>query len=229
MELIGNFKLLFRFEYPVKCESSTRALECDHQSIRDVLESSFPTTAEANLVNELRESGALWVSLVAETEQGDVIGHVAFSPVSLDFRDAPGDSADRIAAATAVAAVGGGVGLGPVAVRPEWQRRGVGSALVRQGLERCRTLEQRPAFCVVLGDPHFYARFGFRPARTFGLTSDYDDHHTTTSTSINSQAKCAEQINLDSADAPFMVLEFLPGALSGVRAHVLYHKSFNSL
>ena len=154
---------------------------------------------------------------------------MAISPVSLDFRDGPGNSAERIAVATAVAAVGGGVGLGPVAVRPEWQRRGVGSALVRQGLERCRTLEQRPVFCVVLGDSHFYARFGFRPARTFGLTRDYDDHQATTFTSINSQAKFAEQIEIDPADAPSMALEFVPGALSGVRAHVLYHESFNSL
>ena len=74
---------------------------------------------------------------VAE-QAGEVVGHVAFSPVS---------GAD------------GGLGLGPLAVRPDTQRRGVGSALVARGLAECVRLAQ--LVVVVLGDPAFYARFGF--------------------------------------------------------------------
>lgn len=97
--------------------------------------------SEPAIVAELRRAGALTLSLVAELE-GELAGHAAFSPVEI------GDGA------------AGWYGLGPVAVRPDVQRRGVGGALVRWGLELLR--ERGASGCVVFGWPDYYARFGFR-------------------------------------------------------------------
>jgi len=95
--------------------------------------------AEGKIIDALREAGALAVSLVA-IEGADVIGHVAISPVSIGGAE-------------------GWFGLGPVAVRPQRQRGGIGSALIEEALA---TLRQRGAAgCVVLGDPVFYRKFGF--------------------------------------------------------------------
>lgn len=96
---------------------------------------------EAAIVDALRAAGALSISLVA-TVQDDVVGHVAFSPVTLD-----GKAQDWY-------------GLGPVAVRPDLHGHGIGAALIRAGLERLKALGARG--CVVLGDPAYYPRFGFR-------------------------------------------------------------------
>jgi putative acetyltransferase len=91
------------------------------------------------------------VSLVAEI--GDVIvGHIAFSPVA--------------AASTAA-----GAGLAPIAVIEAHRRRGVAAELVRKGLDACR--QAGVGWVVVLGDPAYYARFGFRAASDFGLRDDY--------------------------------------------------------
>jgi putative acetyltransferase len=96
---------------------------------------------EQHIVNALRRAGALTISLVAEA--GDtLIGHAAISPVSIS------DGAL------------GWFALGPVSVLPQHQRRGVGSRLVREAL---RILRERGASgCVVLGEPGYYGRFGFR-------------------------------------------------------------------
>ncbi len=95
---------------------------------------------EARIIDALRGAGALTLSLVAE-DNGEIIGHAAFSPVQIDGRD------------------GGWFGLGPVSVRPDGQKSGVGSAIVRDGLDRLRVMGARG--CVVLGDPVYYVRFGF--------------------------------------------------------------------
>lgn len=95
---------------------------------------------EAGIVDRLRRAGALALSLVAQTE-GRVIGHVAFSPVTIS--DGSQDW----------------YGLGPVAVLPERQGQGIGQALVRDGLRRLQ--RQGAAGCVVLGEPGYYRRFGF--------------------------------------------------------------------
>ncbi|MDN3523636.1 GNAT family N-acetyltransferase [Halomonas ramblicola] len=89
----------------------------------------------------LREAGALSVSLVAESD-GEVVGHVAASKVTLS--DGTPDW----------------FGLGPVSVLPAWQGRGIGSALVQECLARLR--ERGARGCVVLGEPDYYQRFGFR-------------------------------------------------------------------
>lgn len=95
---------------------------------------------EAAIVDGLRDDDALTLSLVAEAEEV-IVGHIAFSPITIDGQDQ------------------GWFGLGPVAVAPDRQRHGIGDALVRQGLAQLRASGANG--CVVLGDPAYYARFGF--------------------------------------------------------------------
>jgi len=97
--------------------------------------------AEPGIVAGLREAGALTLSLIA-SDQERIVGHVAFSPVVI-----AGDAASWF-------------GLGPLAVEPSMQGKGVGAALVTQGLARLRSFGA--AGCVVLGDPAYYGRFAFR-------------------------------------------------------------------
>jgi predicted N-acetyltransferase YhbS len=117
----------------------------DHPAIHAVTVAAFQSSSyghngEAGIVEALRTAGVLTVSLVAEAG-GDIVGHIAFSPV-------------RIAAAE-----GDWYGLGPLSVIPAWQGRGVGRALVQEGLLTLAALDA--AGCVVLGDPAYYGRFGF--------------------------------------------------------------------
>lgn len=97
--------------------------------------------AEHLVVRELRRSGALSVSLVAEDDDGAVVGHVAASPVTVSC------------------GAKGWHGLGPVSVVPGRQRAGVGTRLVGQALNELRAAGADG--CVVLGEPAFYSRFGF--------------------------------------------------------------------
>lgn len=97
---------------------------------------------EQFITDALRKAGALTVSLVAE-RNGAVFGHVAVSPVSIS----DGSS--------------GWFGLGPICVSPELQGQGIGALLVRSALRLLR--KQGAAGCVLLGDPGYYRRFGFRP------------------------------------------------------------------
>ncbi|OMG74465.1 GNAT family N-acetyltransferase [Burkholderia ubonensis] len=98
---------------------------------------------EQRIVDALRADGCLSVSLVAERDER-IIGHVAFSPVMI------GDGSP------------GWYGLAPLAVLPDCRRQSVGAGLVRTGLDALRRLGARG--CVVLGEPAYYARFGFGPA-----------------------------------------------------------------
>ncbi|WP_165248833.1 GNAT family N-acetyltransferase [Paludisphaera soli] len=123
----------------------------DEAAIRDVIASAFPTEAEANLVDLLREAGRLSISLVAEVD-GAIVGHVAFSPVTVD------------SGAT-------GAGLAPLAVHPSHRRTGIGGMLIQEGLAACRTAGV--GWAVVLGEPRYYSRFGFRPAPGVGLLDEY--------------------------------------------------------
>jgi putative acetyltransferase len=122
----------------------------DADPVRTVLTTAFPTDADARLVDALRSAGRPTDSLVA-VDGGRVVGHIAFSPVTVNGI--------------------GGVGLAPVAVLAEYQRRGVGSQLVREGLRRAK--ESGAAFAVVLGEPWYYSRFGFGPASRWGLSDEY--------------------------------------------------------
>lgn len=105
---------------------------------------------EQFIVSALRKRGALTVSLVAVAEEV-VVGHAAVSPVTIDSRSVPADS-DMTPSIT------GWYGLGPVSVLPDHQGKGVGTALVKRALEAI----VREQGCVVLGDPDYYGRFGFR-------------------------------------------------------------------
>ncbi len=121
--------------------------ERDAAAIRAVTLAAFATMpysqqTEAAIVDALRAAGALAVSLVA-VEGDEAVGHVAFSPVSIDGVTAPG-----------------WYGVGPLSVRPDRQRRGIGSALMREGIARLRAMGGNG--CVVVGDPAYYQRFGFR-------------------------------------------------------------------
>lgn len=123
----------------------------DLPQIREVLTASFPSSAEARLVDALRDAGRLRISLVA-VERDQVVGHVAFSPVTLAGTD-------------------DGLGLAPVAVAPGFRRRGIADRLIREGLAICK--DGGCGFAVVLGDPAYYGRFGFEAARRWGLSDEY--------------------------------------------------------
>ncbi len=109
----------------------------------------YSSQTEAKIVDALRAGGALTLSLIA-VQDGEIVGHAAFSPVRIDGR------------------AGGWQGLGPVSVWPDRQRTGVGSAIIHDGLDRLRAMKAHG--CVVLGDPGYYGRFGFRsdPALRYG-------------------------------------------------------------
>lgn len=117
----------------------------------------FGTTTEAALVRRLRGRHELIpeLTLVAEND-GLIVGHIAFSEVTLDGRAASG------------------LGLAPVAVAPNAQNAGVGSLLINAALELAAHGGWR--FAVLLGHPAYYPRFGFIPAAPIGLTGDYGDH-----------------------------------------------------
>ncbi|RCS25161.1 N-acetyltransferase [Phyllobacterium salinisoli] len=121
----------------------------DIAAIRRVVEAAFQQPAEADLVDRLRADGDSVLSLVAEGE-GEIIGHVLFSPMSAPFP---------------------ALGLAPVSVLPERQHSGIGSKLIREGLTRAERRGCRVVF--VLGEPEYYKRFGFDPALATGFASPY--------------------------------------------------------
>jgi putative acetyltransferase len=117
----------------------------DQSAIHNVVAAAFAGQphsdgSEPGIVDALRADGDLAISLVAE-DGGEVAGHAAFSPVTIS------DGSE------------GWFGLGPVAVAPKRQREGIGAALIERGLALLH--ERAAAGCVVLGDPAYYARFGF--------------------------------------------------------------------
>lgn len=121
----------------------------DHKAVSRVVTQAFGRPQEARLVDELRAGGALVVSLVAE-QNGEIRGHVALSRL--------------VAPANALA-------LAPVAVLPSFQKRGIGSALIRDALGRAQSLGAGMVF--VLGEPDFYDRFGFTGTEAAPFTCDF--------------------------------------------------------
>jgi len=155
----------------------------DELAVRETNEQTFGTPAEAKLVDRLRHSPES-ISLVA-TIGNRVVGYILFTPISIEP-----------AAQVRVA------GLAPMAVRPEHQRSGIGSQLVRAGLDRCR--ERGYAAVVVVGHPEFYPRFGFMRASTKGLTCEFPVR-----------------------DEVFMAVELKSGALANIRGLVRYRPEFS--
>lgn len=160
--------------------------ERDRASINTVNTLAFDRSAEASLVDALREQAEPVVSLVVE-EDGAVVGHIMFSPVLLT-----GHPNLRI------------MGLGPVAVTPKRQRSGIGSLLVRTGLEKCKALGFGAV--VVLGHPDYYPRFGFVPASRSGIVCEY---------------KVPEEA--------FMIVELQAGYLGSASGTVTYHSAFRNV
>lgn len=168
----------------MKIRPETRA---DYADVRRVNERAFGRAAEADLVDALRRVANPHLSLVAEEDRA-IIGHIFFSPVKIP------SAVDSIAA----------MALAPMAVMPERQRQGVGSALVRAGLEANR--EMRVGIVVVLGHIEYYPRFGFVRADEFALRSEFD---------VPSEY--------------FMVMELRSGALRDARGVVAYHEAFRDV
>ncbi len=117
----------------------------DIDVIRSITRAAFISVEHSNqtesaIIDALRESGALSISLVA-VESNEVVGHVAFSPITIEGGRQ------------------GWLGLGPISVRPDKQKEGIGAALIEEGLRRASAMNAKG--CVVLGDPNYYSRFGF--------------------------------------------------------------------
>jgi putative acetyltransferase len=130
-------------EFNMLIRNETKA---DIEAISDVTIAAFRTLAisghtEQFIINALRDADALTVSLVAEIAR-QVVGHVAFSPVTIS------DGSPNW------------YGLGPVSVLPEHQKQGIGKSLINEGLSLLKALGGKG--CVLVGDPVYYIRFGFR-------------------------------------------------------------------
>ena len=161
-------------------------IESDRNTVYAINVAAFESNEEADLVDRLRDQAGFFISLVAE-QGGEIVGHIMLSPASLPANpDTPA------------------IGLGPMAVTPANQGQGIGSALVRAGLEQCRQQGFQAAF--VLGHPDYYPRFGFVPASRFGIESVYDV-----------------------PDEVFMAMELLPSSLTNKAGKMYYHPIFDEL
>ena len=125
----------------------------DFEQVQVILLATFLSDAESKLVAALRAEGKAVISLVAVN--GDhVLGHILFSVVTAT----PSSDAK-------------GIGLAPLAVHPDAQSQGVGSKLIQEGLRRCKELGFD--YCVILGRPNYYQRFGFEKASSVGVENEY--------------------------------------------------------
>ena len=134
----------------IRCEN-----RCDYQAIAKLYQLAFERESEANLVDSIRLSERYIpeLALVAELD-GAVVGHILFS-----YIDILGQETKQV------------LGLAPLAVQPEFQRQGIGSALVRVGLEAAAVRGE--SLVIVLGHPQFYSRFGFESSVNYGISSPF--------------------------------------------------------
>ena len=160
----------------------------DFPTVREVVNVAFQNDdeGEADLIDALRAEPGYTpeLSLVAELN-GAVVGHIIFSDAYVDMDNG------RVSA----------ISLGPLAVHPEWQRQGIGSRLVEEGLAAGRRLGHRIA--VVIGHSTYYPRFGFLRARPLGI-----------------------EMALGRREESRMIIELAPGALDGVRGTVYFSPAF---
>lgn len=159
----------------------------DIDAIREINRHAFGQREEASLVDNLRQSGCDLLSLVAIAKDR-VIGHILFSPVSIETKRKTVH----------------GMGLGPMAVEPGQQRKGVGSELVRKGIEILK--ERRCPFVVVLGHPQYYRRFGFESASRWGIRCEWD-----------------------APDEAFMLLVLDASEMHGIKGLARYRSEFNAM
>ncbi len=157
----------------------------DREAVRLVNTLAFGRASEADLVERLRDAGLVVASLVAE-EEGRVVAHILFTRLEMETARGP------VAAAS----------LAPMAVLPERQRRGIGSALVPRGLELCR--ERGVVVVVVVGHPTYYPRFGF-------------------------SAELARRLRAPFSGESFMAVELEPGVMAGRSGWVRYPDAFGAL
>lgn len=161
----------------------------EREAVRTLLEAAFPTAEEADLVAALRSSPAYDESLdLVATEDGTVTGHVLFSRLRIPGTTSPESH----------------LVLAPLAVAPGHQGDGIGSALVREGLDRAR--EQGYESVLLHGSPAYYGRFGFERADRYGLENPFD-----------------------LPDEDFQALERRSGALDGATGPVSYPGPFEQL
>ena len=160
----------------------------DHPAVAWVNECAFGQPAEANLVAALRKYGDQVISLVA-LQDSRVAAHILFSPVTITKSDG---SSCRAA------------GLGPVAVLSSLQKQGIGSTLIRHGLNVCRERGYKAA--IVLGHSSYYPRFGFAKSTQFGIRWEHD-----------------------APEEAFMALELVPGGLAGCAGVARYLPEFNDV
>jgi len=156
----------------------------DESAIRSVNEQTFGSSAEADLIEALRRRKAVALSMVA-LESDNIAAHILFTEVTIRNRQ----SQPRALA------------LGPMAVLPEYQRKGIGSKLLEASMEKCRELGCEAVF--VLGYPAFYSKFGFVPAGNYGLKCEFDV-----------------------PDGVFMALELRSNVLVGCAGTVIYNEQF---
>jgi len=157
----------------------------DITNIHHINSIAFETKAEADLVDRLRDSGIPIISLVAEIDD-KLVGHILLTPMTSDNSDI------KIA------------GLAPMAVLPEYQNKGIGSALVEKGLEECADKKYKAV--AVLGHPNYYPKFGFIPSTRFDLISEYH---------------VPKEV--------FMLKELVSNSLSKIRGVIKYHEEFGKL
>lgn len=122
--------------------------------INSLLEAAFDTDAEAKLVMSLRENSRFTLSLVACSDEGEIIAHLLFTPILIDGEDI------------------GWQGMAPVAVKAEYRKQGIAGKLIREGFDSLFELGY-PA-CSVLGDPALYGRFGFVDAESYNMHCRWD-------------------------------------------------------
>jgi len=162
-------------------------MKADAPAVRHVLEQAFSRAQEADLADRLRERGVFTLSLVA-LDDDQIVGHILFTPVTI---------AGDVSSFEAVA-------LGPMAVLPAHQRRGVGASLIRASLDELRRSGRE--IVVVLGHPTYYPRFGFKPSRPYSVECEF---------------KVPEEV--------FMLVELREGALAGRTGVVHYQPEFRGV
>ena len=127
----------------------------DMPEIRQVNIEAFGQPQEADIVDKLRDDCGDLLSLVAAVDNR-VVGHILFSPVTLETQEGTIH----------------GSGLAPMSVLPKYQRQGIGSQLVRDGIAGLKS--RGCPFIIVLGHPEYYPRFGFEPASRHGIRSEWE-------------------------------------------------------
>jgi putative acetyltransferase len=159
----------------------------DEEQIRIVNTRAFGQPAEAEVVDALRKDCLESVSLVA-LDGEKMVGHILFTPAVIEAEE------KEIV----------GMGLAPLAVLPEFQRQGIGSKLIRAGLDEMQRTHQ--PFVIVLGHPEYYPRFGFVRASQYGIVSQYPNV----------------------PDDAFMILVYDESALAGITGVGNYHAEFDA-